>query len=155
MGAAKRPKRLRRWRVSARVCLVLSILFCTSLIITCLYRWMAGDALEGQSRLDYGVHDGAVWIVYYQTEISWIAVKRGGEWDPEWPLLWPVVDRGGWDTFALPLWMPTALFAFAYVALRLMGTRRLKAGACPECGYDIGLENPKVCPECGHRVPGV
>jgi len=146
----RRPPR--RWKLLSRVCLALAIFFALAFVATSLYRWMAGDALEGSSRLDYGVHHGAVWVVYYEKQISWIAVHRGGEWDPEWPRLWPVVRRKGWTTVGLPLWIPSVLFGAGYVGLRVMGKRRAGAGACASCGYTVGIPDATTCPECGAKL---
>lgn len=147
----------RRWAWATRMFLVLAVLFAGAFVASCFYRWMAGDALEGSSRLDYGVHHGAVWVVYYETQISWMAVHRGGRFEPQAPRLWPRIDvkasfPKGWHTIGIPLWIPAALSTLGFVGFRAMGRRRGRRGACPACGYDIGIEEARICPECGRSV---
>jgi hypothetical protein len=54
-----------------------------------------------------------------------------------------------------PLWLPTAAFLAAPLALtirRLRSKRTAKPGHCPHCGYDLRA-TPDRCPECGHPSP--
>lgn len=51
----------------------------------------------------------------------------------------------------VPLWCPILLLAVGpTLALqrRLTRRRRRRAGACPQCGYDL-RQSPERCPECG------
>ena len=57
-----------------------------------------------------------------------------------------------------PHWLPVCVFGFlpALAAVRFMTThwrryRRLLAGACPVCAYDLRA-TPGRCPECGWTV---
>jgi hypothetical protein len=65
-----------------------------------------------------------------------------------------VVERT-WSV-TVPLWLPAAAFgSFALIGLRSLRRRytigrRLSAGRCPTCGYDLRA-TPGRCPECGRE----
>ena len=56
-----------------------------------------------------------------------------------------------WSGIAFPLWAPAAAFAaipLYRVARFAARRRRVRAGLCPACGYDLRA-TPEQCPECG------
>jgi hypothetical protein len=56
----------------------------------------------------------------------------------------------------VPYWLPALAAAVPPVALlasRLRGHRRLRAGRCGNCGYDLRA-TPDRCPECGNVSTG-
>ena len=55
-----------------------------------------------------------------------------------------------------PLWLSTALFAVLpsnRLARTIRRRRRVRAGHCRKCGYDLRA-TPDLCPECGHIPSG-
>lgn len=57
----------------------------------------------------------------------------------------------GWSTI-LPLWFPTLLSLLATTAAWRADAkyvRRVRAGLCGSCGYDLSGLSGAVCPECG------
>jgi hypothetical protein len=58
---------------------------------------------------------------------------------------WP---RGAPGAFSLPLWLPFACAA-ASASLLWWRDRRVAAGHCPRCGYNLTGNVSGVCPECG------
>lgn len=50
----------------------------------------------------------------------------------------------------IPLWIPTAIIAGAWLLLRWRVPPRFHGGLCEKCGYDIRpLGRDATCPECG------
>lgn len=102
---------------------------------------------------------------------GWSAGRRTGVATP-WPMAAYLIHRIGpaqYETttdphgyfgaplkqlcILLPYWLIAILFAFfpaLYLAARIANKRRrrLKAGQCPACGYDLRA-TPDRCPECG------
>jgi len=57
-------------------------------------------------------------------------------------------------TFAFPHWLVIALLLLPpllWLKSRLTRTRRIRAGHCPACNYDLRASADKLCPECGSR----
>jgi len=51
----------------------------------------------------------------------------------------------------IPLWMPVGAMAVSTVVAWRMRSRRIRAGRCLSCGYDLhGLPELSPCPECGN-----
>jgi hypothetical protein len=70
-----------------------------------------------------------------------------------------VIDHLGYPFYSsryeVPLWAPvaaTALLPLAWVVSAVRRRRRVRAGACKTCGYDLRA-TPGRCPECGRDVP--
>ena len=53
-----------------------------------------------------------------------------------------------WWSIVLPLFISGVVLCLSIVRLK-RHDRRLAAGLCPSCGYDL-RESPGRCPECGH-----
>jgi hypothetical protein len=53
-----------------------------------------------------------------------------------------------------PLAMTAAVLPGMWFRRRLQRTRRLSAGCCSACGYDLTGNTSGVCPECGTAVAG-
>ncbi|MFZ4576374.1 MAG: hypothetical protein ACOYN0_18465 [Phycisphaerales bacterium] len=51
----------------------------------------------------------------------------------------------------VPEWCAFSLGGFASVAVPTLLLRRVKAGACIRCAYDLRATLSSVCPECGGR----
>lgn len=66
-------------------------------------------------------------------------------------------ERETFRAFAVPLWLAIVGFA-ALPLIRLaryrarLAHRRLAAGLCPSCGYDLTGNVSGMCPECGTKV---
>ncbi len=89
---------------------------------------------------------------------GWLAVGAPAKWAFNWlPLIIPHADSGPYRLFVLPLWIPALVIAVPTVFF-WRRSRRLAAGYCRKCRYNLtGLPEPR-CPECGtefdpSRVP--
>jgi hypothetical protein len=59
--------------------------------------------------------------------------------------------------FIFPHWavvMPLAVLPMMWLLLKVRRARRVAAGACPVCGYDLRA-SPDRCPECGTARPAI
>lgn len=57
----------------------------------------------------------------------------------------------GTTSIAVPMWIPSILFAaLAWKLSDRRSARRQRLGQCLSCGYDL-RGSSSVCPECGHR----
>jgi hypothetical protein len=55
-----------------------------------------------------------------------------------------------------PMWFGTTVFAvLPLVWLLTRRRRRLSAGSCARCGYDLTANASGTCPECGTVIPAV
>jgi hypothetical protein len=53
----------------------------------------------------------------------------------------------------LPLWIPFAIVVAPTAVLWYVDRRRIPAGHCQKCGYDLTGNVSGVCPECGTALP--
>jgi hypothetical protein len=67
----------------------------------------------------------------------------GFRWHPRYSYTWEYKERG----IAVPAWFVVMLTGFL-PAVRALRSRRLGAGLCASCGYDLRA-TPGRCPECG------
>ncbi len=80
--------------------------------------------------------DGFQWLGTWGSVPEW----RWGEW---------MLDRTSF-TFAFPLWFPFLLIALPTGYLFWTDhRRRMRAGCCEGCGYDLTGNKSGMCPECG------
>lgn len=78
------------------------------------------------------------------------------EWDRPWPT-WGMVrlpTGAVARSFITPLWLPLAAFAIPTVVLFWHDRRRVPAGHCPRCRYNLTGNVSGACPECGNPVSG-
>ena len=72
-----------------------------------------------------------------------------------WGAVWPTVSRGynfgefDRTEFRIPLWLPFLLIALPTAFLWYRDRRRIPAGHCRRCGYDLTKNESGRCPECG------
>lgn len=90
--------------------------------------------------------------IFWRAEHQWVPIS----------IWWPQVTLSGppgtdVPDLLVPLWMPLAVLAPAAAYLLYSdrrSARRLRAGLCIKCGYDLsGLAAGAVCPECGAGHP--
>ena len=67
---------------------------------------------------------------------------------------WPTAGSlsPGWY-ITVPLWMPFVVFAAPTAVLWCQDRRRIPAGCCLRCGYDLTGNVSARCPECGAVAP--
>ena len=58
-------------------------------------------------------------------------------------------STGGWHTVIFPLWMPAVFVTLPTAILWMLDRRRIPAGHCRKCGYDLTGNVSGRCPECG------
>jgi hypothetical protein len=64
---------------------------------------------------------------------------------------WPHIYRHG--NSVVPLWMQFLGVAIPTAGLWLVGFgRRIPAGHCQQCGYNLTGNTSGVCPECGEKI---
>lgn len=81
-------------------------------------------------------------------EVLRAGAERGVTWgERTW---WPAMGGGHGIWAVIPLWMPAAISAAAFV-ISLRG-RHGANGGCLSCGYDTSRSTASVCPECGADV---
>lgn len=80
------------------------------------------------------------------TQPGWIATEYDWWWRP-----WVSVGRAQ-RIINIPLWVPLLLVS-GLTALLWWRDRRVPAGHCEHCRYDLTGNVSGVCPECGHKVP--
>ena len=106
--------------------------------------WRTGGVGSGRSRS----------LTFYRTDGSPPDVGRWHAGSPRiaisvtpWPIpiAWRTVTHA---TLAWPLLLLPAARGAAWSLRRARRTRRLAAGLCPRCGYDLRA-TPGRCPECG------
>jgi hypothetical protein len=94
------------------------------------------------ARADYRIRSGTLRLNLREPSQRWR--------EPE-PIDLPMAYRGEISKLAIPLW-PVLILAAIYPALRIVGVarrnRRVAAGRCPRCAYDMRV-TPGRCPECG------
>ncbi len=100
------------------------------------------------------VHAGAVMLpgpVLVQQPRTWVLrLPRHADffWLPRWSN-WQIGKL-----LAVPLWIPLVCVLVPRVVSRAKRSRRIGAGICSACGYDLkGLGGSSNCPECGTDLP--
>ena len=78
--------------------------------------------------------------------IAWIDSRTGEPASPQPVVKYIVVCTAAIFVLGLPL-----IFASARFGAWLKSRRRIEAGHCPKCGYDLRA-TPDRCPECGTVV---
>ena len=72
---------------------------------------------------------------------------------PGWPVLWwpPIDVFGSGGKVRVMLWVPLLVIA-APTALLWYRDRRIPAGHCQNCGYDLTGNVSGICSECGTAI---
>jgi hypothetical protein len=103
------------------------------------------------------IHQGCgVWHDF-RTDASPWSLSFGGRFSvehyPAYPRWLPEAHPGfGSAYYLLPLWMPFLFFAIPTGVLWYRDRRRIPAGHCRKCGYNLTGNLGGVCPECGEKV---
>jgi len=151
--------RVGKWAGAVGCCIVFALMLFTTMFTV---RWQ-------NSRLDckVGVGLGAAfvgWQAFFEKGLSsgdnpgWNADRTANDLATikyQWGrfALWP---RSGIDYpdryVSVPLWLVLALLACPTAWLWFGDRRRIPAGHCRRCGYDLTKNESGVCPECGVRI---
>ena len=104
------------------------------------------------------VLDGCCWIVHNRPrawdEARWSSRRAYSSFRESLGLCLPEVSVGGAYTYAgVPLWLLFALAAIPTVILWRRDRRRIAAGHCRQCGYNLTGNESGKCPECATPVP--
>jgi hypothetical protein len=144
---------------------VASLALCTASVILWVRSYRKLGPQSEADRIDFTRREPLYWIISNpgcavlcgQQGRRWekplrgfdlAGVRFGGLWGPG-SVLW---------NLAVPYWMLTAaagvlpLIRLNVYRRRRLRVRRLRAGLCPACGYDLRA-TPGRCPECG-ATPG-
>ncbi|MBK8267889.1 MAG: hypothetical protein IPK83_06120 [Planctomycetes bacterium] len=64
-----------------------------------------------------------------------------------------LLDNPNATILVVPFWLLFLVAAIPTVLLFRLGRRRIVAGHCPHCDYDLRGIASGICPECGNTIP--
>lgn len=89
---------------------------------------------------------GSAWLIEVSVKLPWSS-GAAGPYECALPL------RPIWPSFLLSTLAYSAIFAGFFALGGIRRARRVRAGCCGACGYDLrGLGDKGACPECGEGV---
>lgn len=107
-----------------------------------------GNIMSFIKQHDTGVYHQGLVLTHQNPASNWHGRLRYG-------LLLPSLEhdesKNYWEGY-LPLWLPFLMFA-APTAFLWYRDRRIPAGHCQACGYDLRGNVSGICPECGKQIP--
>jgi hypothetical protein len=121
--------------------------------------WLASFTLAVRAvgaRRAVGVQSGVFWVWDWGftsgSGIRWSWEELSGMPAQWWPRYHPRPGLGGAWLVKVPLWIPMIGCALPTVLLWWHDRRRILAGECRRCGYDLTGNVSGRCPECGVAV---
>ena len=150
-----RVRRLAKW-AGLTCCVATLAAWATTLPILAPHYRMAG--FRGASRC-YWIGNGQIVLGQRPTgmgepgiyAVSWPA--RNWPWDVRFGLFSPSFGLPN-GALVLPLWLVFTVVCVVTAFLFWRDRRRIQAGHCQRCGYDLRMNASGQCPECGLKIAG-